>query len=82
MLGEHRVLVDDVEEGRREVNVAAGSRARVGGEVEAEAVDVHLGHPVPEAVGHELQGLRVPQVERVAAAGEVHVERGSPLRRR
>ena len=36
-------------------------------EVEAEAVDVHLGHPVAEAVHHELQHLRVPHVQRVAA---------------
>ena len=48
----------------------AGQRA---GQVEAEAVDVHLRHPVAQAVHDELQHARVLHVERVAAAGEVHV---------
>ena len=48
----------------------AGQRA---GQVEAEAVDVHLQHPVAQAVHDQLQHARVLHVERVAAAGEVHV---------
>ena len=43
------------------------------GKVEAEAVDVHLDDPVAQAVHDELQHARVLHVERVAAAGEVHV---------
>src|SRR5581483_12519882 len=42
-------------------------------EVEAEAVDVHLEHPVAEAVHDELQRPRVRHVQRVAAARVVHV---------
>ena len=48
----------------------AGER---GGQVEAEAVDVHVEHPVAQAVHEELDGARVPHVERVAAAGVVDV---------
>ena len=45
-------------------------------EIEAEPVDVHLLHPVAEAVHDELQHARAAHVQRVAAAGEVLVERG------
>ena len=71
-LREDRVLVDDVEERAQPVDLVqlAGQRA---GQVEAEAVDVHLGDPVAQAVHDELQHARVRHVERVAAAGEVHV---------
>ena len=64
--------MDDVEEGAQLVDLVqlAGQRA---GQVEAEAVDVHLQHPVAQAVHDELQDARVLHVERVAAAGEVHV---------
>jgi hypothetical protein len=43
------------------------------GEIEAEAVDVHLEHPVAQRVHDELQHARVLHVEGVAATGEVHV---------
>ena len=64
--------MDDVEEGAQAVDLEqlAGQRA---GQVEAEAVDVHLEHPVAQAVHDELQDVRVGHVQRVAAAGEVHV---------
>ena len=64
--------MDDVEEGAQLVDLEqlAGQRA---GQIEAEAVDVHLGDPVAQAVHDELQDARVRHVERVAAAGEVHV---------
>ena len=72
-LRDHRILVDDVEEGGEPVHVVqlAGQRGR---EVEAEAVHVHLEHPVAQAVHQELDRARVPHVERVAAAGVVDVE--------
>ena len=67
-----RVLVDDVEERRQLVHVVerAGQRR---GQVEAEAVHVHLGHPVAQRVHQHLQHVRVADVERVAAAGVVRV---------
>ena len=71
-LREHRILVDDVEERAQPVDVVQLARERAG-EVEAEAVDVHLEHPVAQAVHDQLQHLRVLHVQRVAAAGEVHV---------
>ncbi len=70
--GEHRVARDRVEEARARRRPLASPHQR-GGEVEAEAVDVHLEHPVAQAVEHELEHARVPEVERVAAAGQVEV---------
>ena len=60
-LGDDRVLVDDVEERRQAVDVVELARQR-GGEVEAEAVDVHLEHPVAQAVHDELERARVHQL--------------------
>jgi hypothetical protein len=48
--------------------VAAAERS---GQIEAEAVDVHLAGPVAQAVRHQLQHARLAQVEGVAAAAEV-----------
>ena len=72
-LADDRVLLHELEEGRQPVDVVelAGQR---GGEVEAEAVDVHLGHPVAQRVHQQLERVRVPDVERVPGAGVVHVE--------
>ena len=60
-LREDRVLVDDVEEGAQLVDVVqlAGQGA---GQIEAETVDVHLGHPVAQAVHDELQDARMLHV--------------------
>ena len=71
-LADHRVLVHEVEERRQPVDVVelAGQR---GGQVEAEAVDVHLGDPVAQRVHDQLQRVRVADVEAVAGAGVVHV---------
>ena len=71
-VGEGGVLVDGVEEAGEAADVVelAGEG---GGEVEAEAVDVHLGDPVAERVHDEFEHLRVADVERVAGAGVVHV---------
>ena len=55
----------------------AGER---GGQVEAEAVDVHLGHPVAQRVQNEPQSGGVADVEAVAGAGGVVV--ASPVARR
>ena len=65
--------MDDVEEGPQAVDVVelAGQR---GGQVEAEAIDVHLRHPVAQRVHDQLQHLRVDGIEGVAGAGVIHVE--------
>ena len=57
-------------------STSCSSRASVDGEVEAEAVDVHLRHPVAQAVHDQLQHVGVAHVERVAGARVVHVVRG------
>ena len=71
-LRQHWILMDDVEERAEAIHLEqlASERAR---QVEPEAVDVHLDHPVPQAVHDELQHLRALHVQRVPAAGEVHV---------
>ena len=71
-LADHRILLDEIEERRQSVDVVelAGQR---GGQVEAEPVDVHLEHPVPQRVHDQLQGVRMAGVEAVAGAGEVLV---------
>jgi hypothetical protein len=48
-------------------STASSSRAS------ALAIDVHLLHPVAQAVHHQLDGAGVPHVQRVPAAGEVLV---------
>ena len=50
-----------------------GSRARIGGEVEAEAVDAHVVGPVAQAVHHHLQHAAVAEIHGVAGASVVDV---------
>ena len=71
-LAHDRVLLHELEERRQPVDVVelAGQRR---GEVEAEAVDVHLGDPVAQRVHDQLQRVRVAGVEGVPGAGVVHV---------
>ncbi len=71
-LADDRILLDEVEERREAVDVLQLARQR-GGQVEPETVDVHLLHPVPEAVHDQLQHVGVAGVEGVARAGVVHV---------
>ena len=71
-LREHRILVDDVEERAQPVNRVQLARQR-GCKVEPEAIDVHLQHPVAQAVHDHLDGAWVTHVERVAGACEVLV---------
>jgi cation transport ATPase len=46
------------------------------GEIETEAVHVHVEHPVPQAVHDELQHVRMADVQAVAGAGVVEVVGG------
>ena len=64
--------MDDVEERAESIDFVQLARQRAR-QVEAEAVDVHVEHPVAQAVHDELQHLRAAHVQRVAAAGEVQV---------
>ena len=58
------------QEGRVGVKGIGRARQR-GGEVEAEAVDMHLFDPVAEAVHYELKHARLGQIEAVAGVGIV-----------
>ncbi|CDK01815.1 hypothetical protein MIC448_90005 [Microbacterium sp. C448] len=71
-LRNHRVLLHEFEERRQSVDVVELPRQR-GGEVEAESVDVHLEHPVPQRVHDQLQGMGIADVQAVAGAGVVGV---------
>ena len=64
--------MNDVEEGGQPIDIVQLARQR-GGQIEAEAVDVHLRHPVAQAVHDQLQHLRMAHVQAVAGAGVVHV---------
>ncbi len=64
--------MNDVEERAEAVDVVQLTRER-GGEIEAEAVDVHLRDPIPQAVHDQLQHARVHHVQRIAAARVVRV---------
>ena len=64
--------MNDVKERAQLVDVVEFS-GQSAAQVEPETVDVHLQHPVPEAVHDELQNTRTQHVERVPAAGEVGV---------
>ncbi len=59
--------------GRQAVDLVqlAGEHGR---EIEAESVDVHLRHPVAQAVHDQLDRARVAHVEAVAGAGVIGVE--------
>ena len=54
-----RVLLHELEEGRQPVDLVELARQR-GGQIEAEPVDVHLGHPVAQGVHDQLERVRVP----------------------
>ena len=71
-LRQHRVLVNDVEECPEPIHLVQLARQRRR-EVEAKTVDVHVEHPVTQAVHDELQHARMHHIERVAGAREIHV---------
>lgn len=71
-LRNHGILLDEFEEGGEFVNVVELA-CQGGGEVEAEAVDVHFRDPVAEGVHQQLQGVRAADVQRVARTRVVHV---------
>ena len=72
-LRDDRVLLHEVEERRQAIDLVELARERRG-QIEPEAVDVHLEHPVAQRVHDQLERVRRPHVERVAGAGVVGVE--------
>src|SRR5205809_1055679 len=44
------------------------------GQVESKSIDTRLGHPVTQAVHHELQRRRMQEVDRITSASEIDVE--------
>ena len=50
---------------------------QAGGQVEAEAVDVHVGDPVAERVEDELEDMGLAHIEGVARTGGVEVVPGA-----
>ena len=70
--GQRGILVDRGEERAQLVHVI--QRAREGaGEIEAEPIDMHLGHPIAQAVHEQLEAVGMHHVQGVAAAREIHV---------
>src|SRR5580704_3920135 len=66
-LREHRILMDDVEESSQAINLMKFA-GESGGEVEAEAVHVHLKNPVAQTIHDQLQYTRMPHVQGVSGA--------------
>ena len=71
-LGQGRVLADRVEEPAPAI-VAILLAAERDRQIEAEAVDMDLIHPIAQAVHHHLQHAGMGQIQRVAATGIVDV---------
>ncbi len=74
-LGKHGVLMDDVEKRSQTIDfvkLAGQSRSKI----EAEAIDVHIQHPIPQAIHNELQDPGMPHIERISGAGIVAVVTG------
>src|SRR4030095_6442242 len=71
-LREYRVLVNDIEERAKAIDFVQLAR-QGGSKVESKAIDVHVQHPVAEAVHDELQYLRALHVQCVPAAREIQV---------
>ena len=74
-LREHRVLVNDFEEGVQLVHALVVAR-QGGGEIESKTVHMHVVHPIAQTVHHELERARMKQIEGVPGAGEIHVMPG------
>src|SRR5947207_13626826 len=55
-----------------EAFVIARKRGR---EIETKSVDVHVLHPITQTVSYQLQRARVKQIEGIASAGEIQIER-------
>ena len=70
---QHRVLADALQDRRVGAEGAGPVASEHGGQVEPEAVDVHLHGPVVEAVDDQLAHHGMVAVEGVVAAGEVQV---------
>ncbi len=70
--GQDRVLAARVEEAAALVEAVILTR-QDRGQVETEAIHVHLGDPVAQAVGDHLQNPRVADIDRVAGSGIVDV---------
>src|ERR1700740_3126621 len=67
--------MDDVEEGTETIDFMEFSR-QCRSEIKAESVDVHVKHPVTEAVHDKLQHTRMAHVQRIAGAGVVDIVAG------
>ena len=72
-VGQHRVFGDQLDHRRIGHQLALPVAAQDRGQIEAEAVDVVVVHPVPQAMEDHLADDRVIAVHRVAAAGVVLV---------
>ncbi len=73
-VAEDRVLGDALEQGGIGEHAAVHVPAEHRGEIEAEAVDVHLHDPVAQGVEDEVADDRVRRVDRLPRAGEVAIE--------
>ena len=64
--------MNDFEEGVELVHALVVAR-QSRGEIEAEAIDMHVDHPIAQAVHDQLERARMEQIERVSRAREIHI---------
>ncbi len=75
---DHGVLPDHREEARELIPLVLAAR-QGRGQVEPEAIHVHLGRPGAQRVHHQPERLRMASVQRIAGAGVVEVVAGTVL---
>src|SRR5690606_11956380 len=69
---QYGVLIQRIEESAAPIEAVMLS-SKNGGEVEAETVDMHLQHPIPQRIHHQTQYSRIADVDGITAAGVVDV---------
>ena len=72
-IGQHRIVGQALQQRRilQHASILPAPQHRC--QVEAESVDMHLHHPITQAIDDEVAHHRIVGVHRVAAAGVVHV---------
>ena len=71
-LREHRILMNDVEKCAEAIYVVQFPR-QCGGEIEPEAIHMHLEHPIAQAVHDKLKNAGMADIQSIATAGVVQI---------
>ena len=72
-VGQHRILGDQIDQGRVRHQVSIAISRQDTGKIESETIDVIVVYPMAQAMKYELPANRVIAIERIAAASVVAV---------